>query len=92
MGQARASVEAMDRMINNLTKFQTNQQALIAALRNDYATVGEDWNDEKYQQLGETLNGDIAAISNSSVTLSESITRIQLLKGKLIEYLSQNMG
>lgn len=40
MAQARASVEAMDRMIRNVTKFMTNQQTLMSALRNDYATVG----------------------------------------------------
>ena len=41
MAQARASVEAMDRMIRNVTKFMTNQQTLMSALRNDYATVGD---------------------------------------------------
>ena len=66
MAQARASVEAMDRMIKNVTKFLTNQETLMSALRNDYATVGEEWNDPKYKQLGETLNQEIIAISGSS--------------------------
>ncbi len=91
MAQARASVEAMDRMIRNVTKFMTNQQALMSALRNDYATVGEEWNDPKYQQLGETLNQAITAISGSSASLSECVTKLQLLKGKLEEYLSQQV-
>ena len=88
MAQARASVEAMDRMIRNVNKFMTNQQALMGALRNDYATVGEEWN-PKYQQLGDTLNQAINAISGSSASLSECVPKLQLLKGKLEEYLSQ---
>lgn len=91
MSQAKASVEAMDRMIRNVTKFMTNQQALMSALRNDYATVGEEWNDLKYQQLGETLNQAITAISGSSASLSECVTKIQLLKGKLEDYLAQQV-
>ncbi len=88
MAQVKASVEAMDRMIRNITKFMTNQQALISALRNDYATIGEEWDDPKYKQLGEALNQAITAISGSSASLSECVTKIQLLKGKLEDYLS----
>lgn len=88
MAQARASVEAMDRMIKNITKFMTNQQALMSALRSDYAAVGEEWNDPKYQQLGDALSQAITAISGSSTSLSECITKLQLLKGKLEDYLA----
>ena len=91
MASTTTSTEAMDRMIRNVTKFMTNQQALITALRNDYATVGQEWHDQKYQQLGETLNQSITAISSSSATLSECITRLQLLKTKLEEYLAQSV-
>ena len=91
MSQAKASVETMDRMKRNVTKFMTNKQARMSALRNDYATVGEEWNDLKYQQLGETLNQAITAISGSSASLSECVTKIQLLKGKLEDYLAQQV-
>lgn len=91
MASTTTSTEAMDRMIRNVTKFMTNQQALITALRNDYATVGQEWHDQKYTQLGNTLNQSITAISSSSATLSECVTRLQLLKGKLEEYLAQQV-
>ena len=91
MAKTTASTEAMDRMIRNVTKFMTNQQALINALKNDYATVGDEWQDQKYQQFGDTLNQAIAAISASSASLSECVTKLQLLKGKLEEYLSQQV-
>lgn len=92
MARATASTEAMDRMIRNVTKFMTNQEALMNALRNDYTTVGEEWNDPKYQELGNTLNQAITAISGSSATLSECVTKLQVLKGKLEDYLSTNLG
>lgn len=91
MARTTASTEAMDRMIRNITKFMTNQQTLISALKNDYSTVGDEWQDQKYQQLGDTLNQAITAISGSSASLSECVTKLQLLKGKLEEYLSQQI-
>ena len=88
MARTFASTEAMDRMIRNIQKFTSNQQSLISALRSDYATIGSEWNDEKYSQLGDVLNQDIASISRSSETLNECIPKLQALKGALEQYLS----
>ena len=88
MASTSASIEAMDRMIRNIQKFTSNQQSLISALQSDYATVGSAWNDEKYSQLGDVLNQDIAAVSRSSDTLNECIPKLQALKNALEQYLS----
>ncbi len=91
MARSNASTEAMDRMIRNITKFMQNQDALIGALRRDYSSIGGEWNDPKYEQLGTAINDAIVSISSSTATLSETITKLQLLKGKLEEYLAQQI-
>ena len=91
MARSNASTEAMDRMIRNITKFMQNQDALIGALRRDYSSIGAEWNDSKYQQLGTAINDAIVSISSSTATLSETVTKLQLLKGKLEEYLAQQI-
>lgn len=68
--------------------FLENQRVLMSSLERDYTRVGEEWKDKKYEQLGGTIREAVSSISNSSVTLSECVTRIQLLKSKLEEYLS----
>lgn len=85
----KSSPEAMDEMIRNMTKFMTVQQGLIQSIKNDYAAVGQEWNDKQYENLGVVIDQIISSISSTYTTLSESTTRLQLLKRKLEEYLSQ---
>lgn len=87
MGTGHASLEAMDRMISNLTKFMTLQEQLKASIQNDYAIAGTEWHDEKYQQLEAPINDIVSAISASYVQLSNCQTRIQVLRRALIDYL-----
>lgn len=90
---ANASPEAMDRMIRNITKFIEVQQSVVDSLKSDYQAVGEEWNDIQYQRLGTVIDTAVAALSNNYTTLSECTTRLQLLKSKLEEYLTdQHMG
>ena len=91
MASTKTSTEAMDRMIKNITLFLENQKVLMRALERDYARVGDEWKDKKYEQLGGTIREAVSSISNSSVTLSECVTKIQLLKAKLEEYLSTSI-
>ena len=91
MASINTSPEAMDRMINNLTRFNSNLQALMAALKSDYNAVGLEWQDSKYDELGEVLNDAAQSLKSSSESLETTISDIQRLKSKLEEYLSQRI-
>ena len=51
----KSSPEAMDRMINNITKFIQVQQSVAQSLKSDYIAVGEEWDDKQYQNLGAVI-------------------------------------
>lgn len=91
MAKVSSSLEAMDRMVSNINKFISAQQSLMVALGNDYNTIRASWDDEKYQQFGETLGQSITDIKKSSYSLSECVLKLQRLRGKLEEYLSQQV-
>ncbi len=88
----KSSPEAMERMINNITKFIELQKSVASTLKSDYQVVGEEWNDKQYENLGSVIDQAVAALSANYTTLSECTTRLQLLKGKLEEYLQTNIG
>ncbi len=87
----QASPEAMDRMISNLTKCIQAQQSVAAALKSDYQAVGEEWNDKQYENLGTVIDTAVRDLSSNYASLSECITRLQILKQKLIEYLEHHI-
>ncbi len=91
MASINTSPEAMDRMINNLTRFNSNLQALMAALKSDYNAVGLEWQDPRYNELGEVLNDAAQSLKSSSESLETTVHDIQRLKSKLEEYLSQRI-
>jgi ABC-type transporter Mla subunit MlaD len=84
----KASPEAMERMVQNLTKCIESQQSVIAALRRDYELIKEEWDDKQYAALGNVVNEAIQSLSTNYNPLSECITKVQLLKSKLNEYLA----
>ena len=84
----KSSPEAMDRMINNITKFIQVQQTVAQSLKNDYATVGEEWDDKQYLNLGSVSDQAVASLTSNYESLSECTTKLQVLKGKLEDYLS----
>lgn len=84
---AQASLEAMDDMINALTRFEQEQMDLATQIRQQYDRIGQDWNDKQYQNLGENVANMISAISASYNVISEGITRCQLLRRALEDYL-----
>ena len=83
-----SSPQAMDRMIKNITKGIQAEQAIIAALKRDYQSVGIEWNDKQYEKLGAVIDDAVRGLSANHAQLSECTTRLQLLKAKLEEYLS----
>ena len=88
---ARASVEAIERMSQNIRKGITAESAIADALKSDYAIVGNEWDDPKYQELGGVINDAVRELSGNQAKLEECVTKLQLLKTKLEEYLSTHM-
>lgn len=88
----KASPEAMQRMINNITKFIQVEQSVAQSLKNDYITVGEEWDDKQYQNLGPVIDQAVAALSSNYATLSECTTKLQVLKSILEDYLSRQIN
>lgn len=86
-----ASVEAMTRMINNITKAIQAEQAVIDSLKSDYQTVGTWWNDKQYENLGPVIDDAVRELSGNQAQLSQCIVRLQLLRTKLEEYLSTQL-
>ena len=85
----KSSPEAMERMINNITKFI--QESVAQSLKSDYIAVGEEWDDKQYQNLGAVIDQAVAALSSNYATLSECTTRLQVLKRILEDYLSHQI-
>lgn len=83
-----ASLEAMTRMISNVTKAIQAEQAVVDALKRDYRAVGAEWNDKQYENLGPVIDDAVRELSGNQAKLSECITRLQLLRSKLEEYLN----
>lgn len=82
-----SSTAAMDRMIRLLSQLGQALQDVDNQLKREYTTIGTEWDDKQYQNLGNVLN-DISISLNSSYTkISECTIRIQVLKNKLEEYL-----
>lgn len=92
MAKGGANPEAMDNMVQILTKFIDLQDNVVENLKNQYENVGDEWDDKKYEELGEVINQAAAAIKGSYATLSTCITKVQLLKSIMEDYLSQHMG
>ena len=92
MAKSGANPEAMDNMVQILTKFIDLQDNVVENLKTQYENVGEEWDDRKYEELGEVINQATTAIKSSYTTLSTCITKVQLLKSIMEDYLSQHMG
>ena len=92
MAKSGANPEAMDKMIQTLTKFIEVQDSVVETLQSNYQDVGDEWDDKKYEELGDVIGQATTAIKGSYATLSSSITKIQLLKSIMEDYLSQHMS
>lgn len=85
---AQASVEAIERMSQNIRKFIEAENAIVSALRNDYAIVGQEWNDSNYEKLGPVLDDAVRELSGNQAKLEECVTRLQHCRTLLQEYLA----
>ena len=56
MAKSGANPEAMDNMVRILTKFIDLQDNVVENLKTQYDNVGEDWDDQKYLELGDVIN------------------------------------
>lgn len=92
MAKSGANPEAMDKMIQTLMKFIEVQDSVVETLNSNYQDVGDEWDDKKYEELGDVISQATTAIKGSYTTLSSSITKIQLLKSIMEDYLSQHMS
>ena len=92
MAKTSANPEAMDNMIQILTRFIDLQDNVVENLKSQYENVGDEWDDQKYQELGNVIDQAITAIKGSYTTLSTCITKVQLLKSIMEDYLAQHMG
>ena len=82
----------MEKMVQTLTKFIEVQDSVVESLKSSYAEVGEEWDDKKYEELGDVIDDASASIKGSYATLSMCITKVQVLKGILEEYLAQRLN
>ena len=92
MAKTGSSPEAMDKMVQTLTKFIEVQDSVVESLKSSYVEVGEEWDDKKYEELGDVIDDASASIKGSYATLSTCITKVQVLKGILEEYLAQRLN
>ena len=92
MAKVGANPEAMDNMVQILTKFIDLQDNVVDNLKTQYANVGDEWDDQKYKELGGVIDQATTAIKGSYATLSTCITKVQVLKSIMEEYLAQHMG
>ncbi len=92
MAKTGANPEAMDNMVQILTKFIELQDNVIENLKTQYANVGDEWDDQKYKELGAVIDQATTAIKGNYATLSNCITKVQVLKSIMEEYLAQHMG
>jgi len=92
MAKVASSLEAMDRMIFNLKNTIIAQNEVASRLKNDYNSVGSEWDDEKYEELGRTIDEAIVALKSAEPYLLDTITRMQLLKSMLNDYLNQRIS
>ncbi len=92
MVKTGANPEAMGNMIQILTRFIELQDNVVENLKSQYENVGDEWDDRKYQELGDVIDQATAAIKGSYAMLSTCITKVQLLKSIMEDYLAQRMG
>lgn len=91
MAKSGANPEAMESMVQILTKFIDLQDSVVENLKSQYANVGEGWDDQKYHELGNVIQDAATAIKGSYATLSGCITKVQVLKSIMEDYLSHQL-
>lgn len=81
----------MTRMITSITKTIQAEQAVVNSLRQEYQVIGQEWNDAQYENLGPVIDDAVRELSGNQAKLSECITKLQLLRAKLEEYLNTSL-
>ena len=88
MASGQQAVEAMNDMVKELLKVLEMQKETSEHLVKAYATVRSVWDDEKCRELERVINDIVGKIQAPYTDIHECITRVQLLRRALEEYLS----
>ncbi|MBM6907652.1 hypothetical protein [Collinsella intestinalis] len=88
MARGQQAVEAMNDMVKELLKVLEMQKETSEHLVRAYATVQNEWDDEKCRELQRVISDITAKIQAPYTDIHECIARIQLLRGALEDYLS----
>lgn len=88
MSKSSTSKEAVEDMIKSLETFKSMQDKMVENLKKQYERIGQDWNDEKYKELGDTLEDIYTPIEKCSDEVESCIKRIKVLEGNLDSYLN----
>lgn len=91
MTKIGANPEAIENMIHIISRFIDLQENVVEGLKNEYQGVGSEWDDRKYEELGEVINEATIAIKGNYNTLSTCVTKLQLLKSIMEDYLAQHI-
>lgn len=83
----KSSVDAMDSMIRQLTQLQQVQQDMQTRVRQDYDSIGADWDDAQYVKMGDEIAEIVSALSACCTSLSACTTKLQARKRMLEDYL-----
>ncbi len=88
MAGGKSSVDAMDTMIRQLTQLMQVQQDMQTRVRQDYESIGADWDDAQYVNMGQEIAEIERALTACYTALSEGTTKLQVRKRMLEDYLS----
>ncbi|MBQ9315272.1 MAG: hypothetical protein IJ203_00475 [Atopobiaceae bacterium] len=88
MAGGRSSVDAMDSLIRQLTQLQQIQQDMQQRVRQAYDSIGNEWNDQQYVNMGAEIDDIVAALSACYTSLSAGTTKLQVRKRMLEDYLN----
>ena len=92
MARGQQAVEAMNDMVKSLVRTLEQHNELCEGLVSNYETVFVEWNDEKCEELGNVIRDIVTKMRAPYADIHECMTRIQLLRGALEDYLNTHVS
>lgn len=84
----KASMESMESMEQLLRTLKDAQDGVINRLNATYQTIGSEWSDKHYMELGEVVSRVSKGINSANNEIEEAVQRLQHLKRALEDYLN----
>ena len=78
----------MQEMINQLTQLEQILDDMQKKVQKTYDSIGSEWNDQQYVNMGSEIDEIVQSLSSCYTELSSSITKLQLRKSMLEDYLN----